>query len=281
MSLTSKPFIALLAALWIDNSSLAQQANVDYVKQVKPVLVERCLACHGALKQEGGLRLDTVALAIQGGESGPALVPGEVDSSRLLKRVMAKEETDRMPPEGEPLKPDQIAAIRNWIAQNATGPVDEKPDQDPRDHWAFKAPVRPVVPKIESTSPEQDRWNHNPVDRFIAKEQRNRGLVPQPEADRRVWLRRVSLDLSGLPPTLAELDAFVADSSPDAHDKVVTRLLDSPQYGERWGWHWMDVWRYSDWWGLGAEVRNSQKHIWHWRDWIVESLNADKGYDQM
>ena len=178
---------------------------------------------------------------IQGGESGPALVPGEVDSSRLLKRVMAKEETDRMPPEGEPLKPDQIAAIRNWIAQNATGPVDEKPDQDPRDHWAFKAPVRPVVPKIESTSPEQDRWNHNPVDRFIAKEQRNRGLVPQPEADRRVWLRRVSLDLSGLPPTLAELDAFVADSSPDAHDKVVTRLLDSPQYGERWGRHWMDV----------------------------------------
>ena len=135
MSLNSKPFIALLAALWIDNSSLAQQANVDYVKQVKPVLVERCLACHGALKQEGGLRLDTVALAIQGGESGPALVPGEVDSSRLLKRVMAKEETDRMPPEGEPLKPDQIAAIRNWIAQNATGPVDEKPDQDPRDHF--------------------------------------------------------------------------------------------------------------------------------------------------
>lgn len=281
MSLNSKPLIALLAALWIDNSSLAQQANVDYVKQVKPVLVERCLACHGALKQEGGLRLDTVALAIQGGESGPALVPGEVDSSRLLKRVMAKEETDRMPPEGEPLKPDQIAAIRNWIAQNATGPVDEKPDQDPRDHWAFKAPVRPVVPKLESTSPEQDRWNHNPVDRFIAKEHRNRGLVPQPEADRRVWLRRVSLDLSGLPPTLAELDAFVADSSPDAHDKVVTRLLDSPQYGERWGRHWMDVWRYSDWWGLGAEVRNSQKHIWHWRDWIVESLNVDKGYDQM
>lgn len=281
MSLNSKTLLALLAALCMSNSTLAQQANVDYVKQVKPVLVERCLACHGALKQEGGLRLDTVALAIQGGESGPALVPGEADSSRLLQRITAKEESDRMPPEGEPLKPDQIAAIQNWIAQNATGPVDERPDQDPRDHWAFKAPVRPVVPNLGSTTAEQDRWSHNPVDRFIANEHRNRDLKPQSEADKRVWLRRASLDLIGLPPTLAELDAFVADSSMDAHDKIVTRLLDSPQYGERWGRHWMDVWRYSDWWGLGAEVRNSQKHIWHWRDWIVESLNADKGYDQM
>ena len=100
-------------------------------------------------------------------------------------------------------------------------------------------------------------------------------------ADPRVWLRRVSIDLIGLPPTREEIEAFVIDESTDAQGKVVARLLDSPQYGERWGRHWMDIWRYSDWWGLGADVRNSQKHIWHWRDWIVESLNADKGYDQM
>src|SRR5207248_716794 len=107
------------------------------------------------------------------------------------------------------------------------------------------------------------------------------GLAPQPPADGRTLLRRVYLDLVGLPPGRDELAAFRADPSPDAYEKVVERLLASPQYGERWGRHWMDVWRYSDWWGLGAEVRNSQKHVWHWRDWIVESLEADKGYDQM
>ena len=124
-------------------------------------------------------------------------------------------------------------------------------------------------------------WSKNPIDAFIAAEHQKRGIVPQKSADRRVWLRRVSLDLIGLPPSLDELNSFLADESPEAYDRVVTRLLDSPQYGERWGRHWMDIWRYSDWWGLGAEVRNSQKHIWHWRDWIIDSLNTDKPYDQM
>jgi hypothetical protein len=141
--------------------------------------------------------------------------------------------------------------------------------------------VRPLVPRSNESTPEQARWECNPIDAFIAAEHRTHKLVPQPEAGKRVWLRRVTLDLTGLPPTLEDIDAFLADQSPDAHEKVVARLLASPQYGQRWGRHWMDIWRYSDWWGLGAEVRNSQKHIWHWRDWIIESLNADKGYDQM
>ena len=270
---------AIAIAFLIKSTSLAQQDRIHYSKQIKPVLVERCLACHGALKQEGGLRLDTVALAIQGGESGPALVPGNITNSLLLKRVTAKDESERMPPEGEPLNADQIEALKQWIGENAIAPTDEQPERDPRDHWAFRTPVRPVVPKLESTTAGPTL--NNPIDLFIAKERLTHGLVPQPEANKRIWLRRVTLDLIGLPPTLAELEAFVADDSNEAQDRIVTRLLESPQYGERWGRHWMDIWRYSDWWGLGAEVRNSQKHIWHWRDWIVESLNADKGYDQM
>ncbi len=250
--------------------------TIDYARQIKPVLQARCYACHGVLKQEAGLRLDTAALAIKGGDSGPAVVASDADTSRLLKRVSATEESERMPPEGEPLKSTEIAAIRAWIASGAQAPVDEQPERDPREHWAFKAPVRPTVPVVADPV-----WSQNPIDAFIATKHHELGLTPQRAADKGVWLRRVSLDLIGLPPTLAEREAFLADNSPEAYDRIVTRLLDSPQYGERWGRHWMDIWRYSDWWGLGAEVRNSQKHIWHWRDWIIESLNADKGYDQM
>ena len=278
---SQKCLVAVVTMLWIGNDIVAAEEPVDYRTQIKRVLRERCFACHGALKQEAGLRLDSAALAIKGGESGAAIKPGDVDASLLLKRVTETDESKRMPPEGEPLKSEQITALRNWIAQNAQAPTDEQPERDPRDHWAFKAPVRPAVPRVEQPNADQARWQINPIDAFIAKEHRTRGLVPQPAAVKRVWLRRVSLDLIGLPPTVEELDAFLADQSPEAFDNVVTRLLDSPQYGQRWGRHWMDLWRYSDWWGLGAEVRNSQKHIWHWRDWIIESVNSDKGYDQM
>lgn len=273
--------IWLCLFLSMTEQRLAADDRVDYRKQIRPILRERCIACHGALKQKGGLRLDTAALAIKGGDSGAAIEPGDADASLLLERVSATDIAERMPPEGEPLKPEQIAALKQWIAQKADAPADEQPERDPRDHWAFKTPVRPPLPMVDTPTLEQARWQRNPIDAFIAAEHRQRKLVPQAEADKRVWLRRVSLDLVGLPPTPEDITAFLADQSPEAHDKVVTRLLESPQYGERWGRHWMDIWRYSDWWGLGAEVRNSQKHIWHWRDWIVESLNSDKGYDQM
>ena len=143
-------------------------------------------------------------------------------------------------------------------------------------HWAFRPPEKPAVPAVQHAS-----WVQNPVDAFLAAEWEKRGLEPAAPASKRLLLRRVYLDLIGLPPTLDEIDAFLKDDSINAYEKVVDRLLSSKQYGERWARHWMDVWRYSDWWGLGAEVRNSQKHMWHWRDWIIESLNDDKGYDQM
>jgi hypothetical protein len=266
-------FIALVSA-----GGMPAAEAVDYLHDVKPILTARCYPCHGALQQKGSLRLDTAALIRKGGENGPALVPGNAEASLLVHRITASHGTRIMPPksDAEPLEPKQIEIIQKWINAGAAAPAGEKPEPDPREHWAFRTPVRPAVPQVRNAA-----WARNPIDAFLAAEHDKRGLSPQPEADRRTLLRRVYLDLIGLPPTREELAAFAANTSADAYDKVVDRLLDRPQYGERWGRHWMDVWRYSDWWGLGAEVRNSQKHIWHWRDWIIESLNADKGYDQM
>ncbi len=243
---------------------------------MRHVWQERCFACHGVLKQEGNLRLDTAAFAQKGGDSGPAVVPGDVDGSLLVQRISSNDMSVRMPPEGEALKPAEIAAIKSWIQQGATAPADEQPEEDPRDHWSFRSPVRPAVPVVPNAT-----WIRNPIDAFVAAKHQEMGLTPQPEADRRVWLRRVTLDLIGVPPTIEEMNSFLTDPSDDAHERVVDRLLSSPMYAERWARHWMDIWRYSDWWGLGAEVRNSQKHIWHWRDWIIDSLDADKPYDQM
>jgi mono/diheme cytochrome c family protein len=268
----------ILALLFTAPSSAAGNGPVDYLRQIKPILAEKCFACHGALQQKAELRVDTVKAILAGGENGPALQPGASERSLLLDRVLGRHGLRRMPPasEGEPLSETQIALVRRWIAEGAPAPADEQPEADPRAHWAFRAPERPPLPFLKA-----DRGLSNPVDAFLEAERQRRGLVAQRPAERRTLLRRVYLDLIGLPPTRAEQTEFLADPAADAYEKVVERLLTRPEYGERWGRHWMDVWRYSDWWGLGQEVRNSQKHMWHWRDWIIESLNADKGYDQM
>ncbi len=268
--------LSIIQKLLLLSFSWLGEDTVNYESQVRHVFQERCFACHGALKQEGGLRLDTAAAAIKGGDSGSAVIPGKSSESRLVVRISASDLSERMPPEGEPLKPGQISAIRQWIEQGAVAPENEVSESDPRDHWSFKAPRRPELPEIKHAA-----WVLNPIDAFIAKTHEDKRLTPQLPADRRTWLRRVSLDLIGLVPTIEEQNAFLSDESPAAYENVVNRLLASPHYGERWGRHWMDIWRYSDWWGLGAEVRNSQKHIWHWRDWIIESLNNDVSYDQM
>lgn len=256
----------------------APDGKVDYLRDVKPIFAARCYSCHGAVKQKGSLRLDTAALVREGGSNGPAIVAGNPAASLLVKRILGSDKLSRMPPNdaGEALKPAQVALIRQWIAEGAAGPADEMPEADPREHWAYKSPVSPAVPKVKHAG-----WVRNPLDAFIAVEHERHGLVPQGPAEKGILLRRVYLDLTGVPPTLQELRTFLDDPSPVAYERVVDRLLASPRYGERWGRHWMDVWRYSDWWGLGAELRNSQKHMWHWRDWIVASLNHDKGYDRM
>lgn len=240
---------------------------VDYRKDIRPILQERCYACHGSLAQKAKLRVDSAANMLKAG----AIVPGKPGDSELIIRVSSGNDETRMPPEGHPLKPEQIAKLKAWVEQGAKVPADDAQEPDPRDHWSFRTPVRQTVPKGSA----------NPIDAFVASEWAKRGLTPVPPADKRVLLRRVYIDLIGLPPTVEQTEAFLKDTSPQAYEKVVDQLLASPQYGERWGRHFLDIWRYSDWWGLGAELRNSQRHIWHWRDWVVESFNADLGYDEM
>ncbi|MEX0611366.1 MAG: DUF1549 domain-containing protein [Pirellulales bacterium] len=250
--------------------------GVNYLGQIKPILAARCYPCHSALRQQSGLRLDTAALAIAGGDSGAAIQPGKSADSLLVEMITGASGV-RMPPEdeGEALKEAQIALIKKWIDEGARAPAEPTPP-DPRDHWAYQPPVRPAVPEVANAA-----WVRNSVDAFIVAQHESHGVVPVQPADKAVLLRRVYLDLVGLPPTRAELQDFLADDSPDAYERVVDHLLDSPQYGERWARHWMDVWRYSDWSGYKEEIRNSARHIWRWRDWIVESLNADQGYDRM
>jgi hypothetical protein len=249
--------------------------RVDYLRDVKPIFKARCYACHGAVRQKSGLRLDAAPLIRKGDKYGPVIVPGKANESDLIAAVLGKDRP-RMPPEqeGAGLPPKDIALLKAWIDQGARMP-DEPIPPDPRDHWAFRPPRRPAVPRVAGAA------TANPIDAFVAAARAGHGLSPNPPADRAVLLRRVFLDLVGLPPSRAELHAFLADTSPHAYEKVVDRLLASPHYGERWGRHWMDVWRYSDPFGLGEEYRYSQRHIWRWRDWIIEALNADRGYDRM
>ncbi len=267
-------------ALFFSANAAAQEApaveassgKVDYLTQIKPIFAEKCAACHGPLKQESELRLDAAQLILTGGYSGPAIVPGHADESLLLQRVSANED-DRMPPagEGEPLKAEQITLLRQWINAGAIAPDDEEVLTDPSQHWAYQPPQRSEIPADDA----------HPIDAFNNAKLAERNLQPAPQADKRTLLRRVYFDLIGLPPTPEQLQAFLNDDSPEAWNKVVDGLLGNPHYGERWGRHWMDVWRYSDWDGYMQELRGSQRHIWRWRDWIMNSLNVDRGYDQM
>jgi mono/diheme cytochrome c family protein len=257
--------------------AVSGRAEADYLRVIKPLLQRHCYACHGALKQEGELRLDTAAALLKGGESGPAVRPGNPSRSLLLERVSSTDPEEHMPPkhEGENLSASQIALLTSWIAAGAPAPAGEEPEADPRDHWAFRPRVRPPVPAGDS------RWTRTPVDAFISAQHLQAGLQPVAEAPRDILLRRLFLDLVGVPPSAEEAAVAHAAEAGVWYEQTVERLLADPRHGERWGRHWMDIWRYSDWWGLGAQLRNSQRHMWHWRDWIVEALNADTPYDEM
>ncbi len=250
----------------------------DYETQIKPILKARCYACHGALRQESGLRLDTGLFIRSGGDSGAAVQPGNIADSLLLHRVTAADADVRMPPEGEPLSTEQITLLQQWIDSGATSPESEQPETDPAAHWSFQPLQRPAVPQFDNPASGIIR---NPIDAFLQSRRLHAKVSPQPEADRIVLLRRLYMDLIGLPPTLEEIAACESTPAADWYERTAARLLQDPRHGERWARHWMDIWRYSDWWGLGAQLRNSQKHIWHWRDWIIESLNDDLPYDEM
>jgi len=280
LSKTPLALAAFLLAWPCSASRGADGAPADervYASRIRPLLAERCFACHGALQQEAGLRLDTAAAMAVGGDSGAAVVPGKPAESLLLRRISDPEPATRMPPEheGEPLGPDEAALLAAWIAAGCPAPADERPEADPRDHWAFRPRLRPEAPRGEGGDAL------HPIDAFLGAAHARAGVTAQGEAPRHVLVRRLYVDLIGLPPQPEELAAIDDDRNADWYERLVDRLLDDPRHGERWARHWMDVWRYADWWGLEEQHRNSQKHMWHFRDWIVESLNADLGYDDM
>lgn len=263
----------VLLCCWLTSTTLLA-VEADYLRDIKPLLAANCYACHGALKQEGGLRLDTAQSLKRGGDSGSA-IDHQAEPCILIARVGSSDSTLRMPPEGKPLTEQQINLLSQWIASGALAPEDEQPQADPRKHWAFQPPQAILPPGSHPAD--------NPIDSWLNYKSYNLGIEPLGAATGRELIRRVTLDLIGLPPTIEEVRAFEADTTADAYERLVDNLLTRPEYGERWGRHWMDVWRYSDWYGRRSvpDVMNSYPQIWRWRDWIVRSLNEDKGYDRM
>ena len=241
-------------------------APVEYAREVKPVLAENCYRCHGASQQKHGLRLDTAELARKGGENGPAFQAGQ-SSRSLIVAVLRGEHASlsRMPYKKPPLSTAQIELVARWIDEGAKAPPDEEAEKSV--HWSFVPPVRPEVPAP----------GLHPIDGFIRSRLAREGILPAPEADRITLIRRLSLDLIGLPPTPAEVDEFIKDPRPEAYERLVERLLASPHYGERWGRHWLDVARYADSNGYSIDA---PRNIWIYRDWVMAALNRDLPFDQ-
>ena len=254
--------VTALAALTAPLSAAVQTGSVDYGRHIRPILSENCFYCHGqdAGKRKGKLRLDT----LDGQRAKDVVIPGKPNDSELIKRILTKDPDDQMPPpdSNRHLTDAQRELLRKWITQGA--PFDG--------HWAFTAPVRPEEPKNRNPA-----WARNPIDRFVAAKLDGYDLFPSPEADKETLIRRLSLDLTGLPPEPAEIDAFLADQAPDAYDKVVDRLFASPHYGERMALPWLDAARYAD---SNGFQQDGDTYQWVWRDWVVQALNRNMPFDQ-
>ena len=258
---------SLLALLFI-GVLVARAATVEFARDIEPILIKRCSECHGPDKQKSNLRLDSRAAAILPGKSGErALVPGQPDASELLKRVTTTDPDDVMPPKGARLTEGEVAAMRQWIQEGATWP-----EIDARQHWSFVKPVRPALPSNSHT-----RWARNEIDLFVRARLEKEWLSPQAEADRYTLARRLSLDLTGLPPTWDEVQAFVKDTSPEAYEKLVDRLLASPHYGEHMARGWLDLARYADSNGYQVDLARS---IWPYREWVINAFNRNQPFDQ-
>lgn len=245
---------------------------VDFGKDVQPIFARACYECHGEKKQKSGYRLDDRENALRGGEAGIVpVVSGKSAESPLVQRVAGLNPDEVMPPKGEKLTSDEIGILRAWIDQGAKWP-DEFSRPKKETHWAFKAPVKPNAPETKNNS-----WARNEIDRFILARLEKDGVAPSHEADKVTLLRRLSLDLIGLPPTIEEVDAFLLDNRPDAYEQQVERLLKSPHYGERWGRHWLDAARYADSDGFEKDMSRT---MWTYRDYVINALNRDTPYNQ-
>ena len=253
-----------------------------FENKIRPVLSQNCYKCHSvnSEKVKGGLLLDSRESSLKGGETGPAIVPGDLEKSLLIKAVRYTDPDLQMPPKKQ-LTDEQIADLEKWVTTGAPDPriatAAQKAWKDSgKDHWAWQSLTKPAVPEVKDKS-----WGKTPVDNFILAKLDAKGLTPNPIADRRTLIRRASFDLIGLPPTPEEVEAFIKDESPDAFAKVVDRLLASPHYGERWGRHWLDVARYSDTKGMVRRQREDphSPYAWTYRDYVIKSFNDDKPYN--
>jgi mono/diheme cytochrome c family protein len=255
-----------------------------FESKVRPVLSEHCYQCHSAKaeKLKGGLFLDTRQGVLKGGETGPAIVPGDPTKSLLITAIRYADEHLRMPPENKKLSADQISNLEAWVKMGAPDPrIAGTPASNAvspaavSTHWAFRPVVRPPVPAVK-----EKRWVQTPIDAFILAKLEARGLAPSPRADKRTLLRRATFDLIGLPPTEQEMEAFLADKSPGAFASVVDRLLTSPHYGERWARHWLDVARYADTKGYVFEEERRYPYAYTYRDYVIRAFNEDLPYDR-
>ena len=251
--------------------------NDAFEREIAPLLVRRCIECHNPTEAKGELDLTTRSGMLQGGETGPAVVPSNTDESFLLEQIRDGE----MPPEekGPPLTKAEIASIASWIKTGARWPKDRTLStvEGRRDWWSLKLPVRPAVPPVKNTV-KDSHWVRNPIDAFISRRLAKAGLAPSPEADRTSLIRRATLDVHGLPPLYEEIRRFAASKSPGAYDKLIEQLLASPRYGERWARHWLDVVRFAE--TNGFETNTPRPNAWRYRDWVIEALNRDLPYDQ-
>lgn len=266
-------FSKVPASAPVEPSTVTSTGNSPvFAAKVRPILASRCYACHGASVQQNGLRVDSLEALLKGSDSGKVITPGKSASSHLVSRLLG-DEFPRMPYGAPPLSASEIQIIRQWIDSGAPGPDSTSPvaiTNAPVKHWAYIAPVRPPLPDVKDTS-----WPRNEIDRFILARLEKEGLHPAPEATKSTLLRRVYLDLIGIPPSPQELAAFLSDKSPDAYEKVVDHLLASPHYGERWARPWLDLARYAD--SNGYE-KDSQRTAWEYRDWVIRALNANMSF---
>ena len=264
---------ALLVAIAVPTSGVAEEP-VDYRTQIAPVIAKQCAACHGRDEQESGLRLDSAQATLRGGDRGPAIVAGKSGESIFYLALLGDDDVPRMPLDEPPLPQETIDLIKRWIDEGAAMPDDPAVEEQSThsDHWSFQPVRRPAAPMVKDRS-----WVRTPIDNFILARLEREGVAPSPQADRRTLLRRLSLDLLGLPPTIEEIDRFLDDEQSGAYERLVDRLLASPHFGERWGRHWLDVARYADSNGFTIDGPRS---IWMYRDWVIDAFNSDMPFDR-
>ncbi|HUG93703.1 MAG TPA: DUF1553 domain-containing protein [Planctomycetaceae bacterium] len=251
-------------------------AAVDFAKHIQPIFAKHCVSCHGVDEQESGLRLDVAARVLRGGDRGPAVVPGKAQESLLYQALVGQGDVGEMPADGTKLSDQELALVKRWIDEGAKAPVADvgvgTDDRRTSDHWAFRPIERPAAPRVEPPN----RVRH-PLDAFVLARLERENVAPSPEADAATLVRRLSLDLRGIVPSIEEVEDFVSDERPDAYERVVDRMLASPQFGERWGRHWLDVARYADSNGFTIDGPRS---IWKYRDWVIDAVNRDLPFDR-